>query len=110
MTFEQDQVWRSLTDDPGNYYCHASEFEREQFKRWLNGLLRGQEVVVDFVKANGEFRSMKCTLSESHGAKYSNNESKKKPNTDVCVVWDINQDAWRSFRWDRIKRIQFDIG
>jgi len=26
------------------------------------------------------------------------------------VVWDLNREAWRSFRWDRMKRIQFDIG
>jgi hypothetical protein len=55
---------------------------------------------------------MKCTLREDLGAKYSVTESKnsKKPNSDVCVVWDTNQQAWRSFRWDRVKRIQFDLG
>lgn len=110
MDFEPSQVWRTLSDDPGNYYCQASNFEREQFKHWLTGILREQEVTVDFVKADGNFRSMKCTLSESCGAKYSGNESKKKSNPDVCVVWDINRDAWRSFRWDRLKRIQFDLG
>lgn len=110
MTFEQDQIWRTLTDEPGNYYCQASNFEREQFKQWLVDLLKQQEATVDFVKADGDFRSMKCTLSEGLGAKYSGNESKKKPNPEVCVVWDTKQSAWRSFRWDRIKRIQFDIG
>jgi hypothetical protein len=114
MEFEKDQIWRNLTDEPGNYYCQASEFEREQFKEWVRGLLREREVTVDFVKADGEFRSMKCTLNESHGAKYVVNENqhtpKKKPNPDVCVVWDMNQSAWRSFRWDRIKRIQFELG
>jgi len=110
MTFEQDQIWRTLTDDPGNYYCQASNFEREQFKTWVTGLLREREVTVDFVKADGDFRSMKCTLNESLGAKYSGNESKRRPNPDVCVVWDTNQNAWRSFRWDRIKRVQFQLG
>lgn len=110
MDFERDQIWRTLTDDPGNYYCQATNFEREQFKTWLTGLLREQEVTVDFVKADGDFRSMKCTLNESLGAKYSTNESKKRPNPDVCVVWDTTQNAWRSFRWDRMKRIQFQLG
>ena len=110
MTFEKDQIWRTLTDDPGNYYCQASNFEREQFRQWVDGLLRDGEVVIDFVKADGEFRSMKCTLNEGLGAKYSGNESKKKSNPDVCVVWDLNRGAWRSFRWDRLKKVQFDIG
>ena len=110
MSFESDQIWRTLTDDPGNYYCHASNFEREQFKTWVTGLLREREVVVDFVKADGDFRSMKCTLNEGLGAKYSGNESKRKPNPDVCAVWDTNQNAWRSFRWDRLKKVQFELG
>jgi hypothetical protein len=60
---------------------------------------------------------MICTLSGEKGAKYAVNEnkedataSKKKPNDDVCVVWDCTQNAWRSFRWDRLKRIEFAIG
>jgi len=110
MSFEQDQIWRTLTDDPGNYYCQASNFERDQFKKWVTGLLQEREVTVDFVKADGDFRSMKCTLNESLGAKYSTNESKRQPNPDVCVVWDTNQNAWRSFRWDRMKRVQFQLG
>jgi hypothetical protein len=114
MDFEQGQVWRSLTDDPGNYYCNASEFEREKFREWVRGILKEREVIVDFVKADGDFRSMKCTLSESHGAKYVVNENqdqpRRKPNPEVCAVWDINQNAWRSFRWDRLRRIEFTIG
>jgi hypothetical protein len=114
MSFERDQVWRSISGDPGNYYCRASESERQIFKDWIQNLLHERAVTVDFVKANGDFRSMKCTLKESLGAKYTVNENRekptKKPNPDVCVVWDVNQAAWRSFRWDRLKRIQFDLG
>jgi hypothetical protein len=114
MNFDQSQMWRNLTDDPGNYYCQASEFERENFKTWLRGLLQEREVTVDFVKADGAFRSMKCTLAESLGAKYTVNENldrpSKKSNPDVCVVWDTTQQAWRSFRWDRIKKIEFHLG
>jgi hypothetical protein len=114
MDFEQSQMWRELTDDPGNYYCQVSNSERELFKKWMRGLLQEREVVVDFVKADGEFRSMKCTLSEDLGAKYvvieNQDRPKKKPNPEVCVVWDCNQNAWRSFRWDRIKKVSFNLG
>ena len=107
---DKHATFRALAGDPGNYYCQASESERQTFRDWMITLLREQEVVVDFVKADGDFRSMKCTLNEGLGAKYSGNESKKRPNPEVCVVWDINQSAWRSFRWDRMKRVQFAIG
>jgi hypothetical protein len=114
MSFEQDQVWRSISGDPGNYYCNASESERQMFKDWIQNLLHERAVIVDFVKADGDFRSMKCTLNELLGAKYTVNENKdkstKKSNPDVCVVWDVNQGARRSFRWDRLKKVQFDLG
>ena len=107
---DKHATWRALAGDPGNYYCQASDGERQQFRDWLIALLREREVLVDFVKADGDFRSMKCTLNEGLGAKYSGNGSTKQANPEVCVVWDTNQAAWRSFRWDRMKRVQFDIG
>ena len=112
MNFEHSQTWRELTDDPGNYYCSATDAERAIMRDWVKRLLQEREVTVDFEKANGEFRSMKCTLNQDLGAKYTvkENTTPKKPNLDVCVVWDVNQAAWRSFRWDRMKRIQFDLG
>jgi len=66
---------------------------------------------VEFIKVNGTPRRMDCTLAESRGAKYSVNEStRKKTHPDTCVVWDVNQSAWRSFRWDRLTRIHFTLG
>lgn len=48
------------------------------------------------------------------GAKYNMNEStdkpKKKANPDICVVYDLEKDAWRSFRWDRLTNVQFNLG
>ena len=112
MHADQLRVWSAISDQPANYYVNASESEREIMREWVRGLLLEREVTVDFEKANGEFRSMKCTLRADLGAKYAVDENKapKKPNPDVCVVWDTSQQAWRSFRWDRMKRIQFDLG
>jgi hypothetical protein len=97
---------------PENYYINATEAERQTLQESVHTLLQTTVITVDFEKANGEFRSMKCTLREDLGAKYTvkENAAPKKPNPDVCVVWDVNQAAWRSFRWDRMKRIQFDLG
>ena len=112
MNTDQLAVCSAISDKPAQYYVSASEDERQQFRDWVRDVLQERECTVDFDKANGEFRSMKCTLNEDLGAKYSVTESKnpRKPNPDVCVVWDTAQQAWRSFRWDRVKRIQFELG
>jgi hypothetical protein len=112
MNTDQLAVWSAISDQPAQYYVTASEEERAVFRDWVRSMLQERECTVDFDKANGEFRSMKCTLNQDIGAKYTVKESTtpKKPNPDVCVVWDTAQQAWRSFRWDRVKRIQFDLG
>ena len=98
--------------DKGEYnYIDMDAEEQEVLKTYVRELLHEREIEVDFVKADGSPRRMKCTLNESLGAKYSTNENtSKKPHPDTCVVWDINQSAWRSFRWDRLKRITFNLG
>jgi hypothetical protein len=120
LTFEQQSVWNRLTDQPGNYYEHSAEPEREEFRRFMKGILQDGPALIEFVKADGTVRTMNCTLSEEHGAKYTMKENKEIPveqahlppkvNNDVCKIWDIEQGAGRSFRWDRLKRIEFKIG
>lgn len=118
MNFEQEQVWRRLstTGEYDTYYTEATDAERLSFQKWVRGLLLDGEVTVEFEKINGETRVMTCTLSEQHGAKYANktiqesDAKTRKKNDDACAVWDTTAGAWRSFRWDRVKRIDFQIG
>lgn len=79
------------------------EFNKDQL---IKDLHQGT-VVVTFTKATGEERIMTCTLNESllppvNGA---GGATKRKPNPDVCVVWDTNANGWRSFRYDRVKSV-----
>jgi len=122
MEFEKEQVWRRLSGNGEyeNYYCLADEAERESLRTWVKDLLHSQAVMVEFVKADGSIRVMKCTLSDLYGAKYTQTPivenaaaeavATKKVNTDTCPVWDIDAGAWRSFRWDRLKRIDYKLG
>ena len=110
MNSDQQRTWNHLSGEPGNYYVTANDSERELFRDWVKGLLRDQEATVEFVKSTGETRIMTCTLSESIVPKAVNKTTERKPNPDVCVVWDVRQGAWRSFRWDRMKRIEFTLG
>jgi hypothetical protein len=68
-------------------------------------------VLVEFTKADGTERKMLCTLAENLIPAIT--PVKEKPEiisegaTDViptaCKVWDIEKQAWRSFRWDSVK-------
>jgi hypothetical protein len=112
MNFDQAQTWRALSDDAGNYYCQASEDERDAFRNWVKGVLRERSVTVNFHNARDEFRSMSCTLNPDLGMPVvvKENTSPRKSKDDVCVVWDLQKQSWRSFRWDRIKSVHFDLG
>jgi hypothetical protein len=122
MTFDEELVWKRLSSNPGEYYSGAAEPERESFRQLVKRALQNNTVLVEFVKADGTVRAMNCTLSEDLGAKYTVNESADNPtavagpaparkvNSDVCNIWDVDQAAWRSFRWDRVKKIEFEIG
>ena len=121
MNFEQQSMWNRLQGKPGNYYTESAEPEREEFRQFMKGILWDGPVLIEFTKSDGSTRVMNCTLNSAHGAVYPDAdvprvtreivESKsKKINNDVCPVWDIDQKGWRSFRWDRLKRIEFHIG
>lgn len=109
--FNQENVWRILSDEPGTWYQEANVQERETLKEWTQGLLKERAVEIEFVKSDGTIRSMNCTLNEGLGAVYVNTtqDSTRQRNPEVCTVWDCDQEAWRSFRWDRLKKIGFNI-
>lgn len=70
----------------------------------LKKMLKAGKVCVIFTKVNGSERTMNCTLSESIVPQVPNTETKhKKQNEEVCPVWDVDLNAWRSFRFDSVK-------
>lgn len=110
MSFDKEEVWRLLQQEPGTWYQEAPEDERELFRKWTRELLKERAVEVEFVKADGSVRTMTCTLNEGLGAVYINKTTElKERKQDACPVWDCDQESWRSFRWDRLKKIGFVI-
>jgi len=90
------------------------EFNTQEAKDWLKGLLHDGDVVVTFNKLNGDERVMTCTLKEGvipPATKEDPASQKKvrKVNEEVCVVYDVNAKGWRSFRWDKVKKIEFGL-
>lgn len=110
MSSDQARIWRTLSESTQPYYLAADEAEREVMRNWVRGVLSDGTVTVTFTKVNGETRVMRCTLSESLMPPTLNTSDQRKVNTDVCAVWDLDAQAWRSFRWDTVKRIEFTLG
>ena len=72
------------------------------------GLLHEDKVTITFQKADGTLRNMLCTLKEDMLPQQIDLEEtiqKKVSNPDACAVWDIENQGWRSFRWDRLKSV-----
>lgn len=71
----------------------------------LQQFLATEIVSVKFIKANGEERIMKCTLNPSliKDTYEKKTERVKKENEEVVGVWDVEKQAWRSFRIDSVK-------
>ena len=86
------------------------EFKTKKEKDWLLTLLREQEITVTFLKKDGSERKMICTLSEN---KIPNDKApkgvEKTKNEEVVPVFDIENQGWRSFRWDSITGVAFDL-
>lgn len=79
----------------------------------LNALKQG-DVIIEFTKVNGDYRKMTCTLNESVVPKAEKEDplSQKKVraiNPEVCVVYDVNANGWRSFRWDNVVNAEIDL-
>lgn len=76
----------------------------------LLDLLTHEIVEVTFDKLNGEERIMTCTLRESYLPPANKDEKLSQTRIrnleeQVIVVWDIRVNGWRSFRYDKLKKV-----
>lgn len=88
------------------------ELNHPNFKKWFSGLLKEIEVDLQFTKANGEKRQMRCTLKESliPEDKQPKHDSKRKVSEDTIAVFDLDKQDWRSFRYDAIIEFSGELG
>lgn len=83
----------------------------EEEKNLLSERLKTETVTVRFKKVSGEERTMVCTLQESviPPATTEDPLSQKKVRAvspEVCSVWDIEANGWRSFRWENVISVE----
>lgn len=99
-----------------------SEKDFNLFKKWLKSHLEFGPVTVVFTKKDGSERVMECTtnpdLVPQEPVHVTNTDNPidfpavkkvKKLNEDIMSVYDIEVKGWRSFRWDSIKQVRFQL-
>lgn len=78
---------------------------------WLLELLRQGEIEVTFTKTDGTQRVMACTLKEGVVVPHEKKtERVKEVNEDIIPVWDIEKQAWRSFKLSTVQAVNVNIG
>ena len=123
MSWEQQEVFRLLKAQPGTMYQESDETGRHMFRDWMRGLLNVAEITVTFVKADGTVRDMRCTLDRDKippqppraekpakeepvdGIVKESREVTKPEESHTQKVFDLDAGAWRSFRYDRLKKV-----
>lgn len=79
----------------------------------IDRLLKEGIINVVFKKTDGTERTMKCTQMESFITPYqrktaveNNNTVRERERSDqTASVWDIDKNAWRSFRYDSVIKV-----
>jgi len=64
--------------------------------------LKTSFVHVNFTKLDGTQREMKCTLKQSHLPASIGGVVSGPNRSGAISVWDLDRQAWRSFRLDRV--------
>jgi len=123
LSWEQQEVFRLLKAQPGTAYQESDETGRHIFRDWVRGLLEVSEITVTFVKADGTLRDMRCTLDRDRippqppraekpakeapvdGIVRESKEVTKPEESHTQKVFDLDASAWRSFRYDRLKKV-----
>lgn len=85
-----------------------AEENYETLREWLLSILRVQEVNLTFEKKDGTMRTMRCSLSPGLVPAYES-KGTKAVNENVIPVYDLENNGWRSFRVDSLRRIEFGL-
>jgi hypothetical protein len=127
LDWEKAEVFRLLKNAPGTQYQEADEAGQAEIRAWVRGLLITSEITVDFVKADGTERSMRCTLDSNRIPQTAvptaivkssvtnpdglteSKKPRKQPDPHSVRVFDTEKNEWRSFRFDRLQKITAEL-
>ena len=89
--------------------------QQQEEASWRNDLLKTELfrniMNVDFIKKDGTQRKMRCTLRPDLLPPQTDLEEavSKTPSATSLAVWDLENEGWRSFRWDSLKAVKLSV-
>ena len=117
--WEKQEVVRLLKGAPGTQYQQADDANKAIMRDWIRSLLQKGAVTVTFTKADGTDRDMRCTLNPEQLPLVSitgpvdgivkESKQRKQPDEHSLRVFDLEKGEWRSFRFDRLKKVTAEL-
>jgi hypothetical protein len=93
------------------WYGNAKPEARLEFRNWLKQTLVAERMNITFKKADGSIRHMHCTLhADLLPEATAETTSNRKENIDTLSVWDIDKQAWRSFKLENVTDFSYNLG
>lgn len=121
IDWSKAETVRLLKGAPGTQYQEADDTGKTIIRDWVRSLLQKQPVTVSFVKADGTVRDMNCTLNwdmipeAKHPGQRSvdgivrESKQRREPDEHSLRVFDLEKQEWRSFRFDRLRKITAEL-
>ena len=113
--WEKQEIVRLLKGSPGTQYQEADDVNKAIIRDWVKSLLQQGEITVTFTKADGTDREMLCTLHPDKlpapptvgpvDGIVKESKQRKQPDEHSIRVFDVEKQEWRSFRFDRLKKV-----
>ena len=115
--WEKQEVVRLLKGAPGTQYQEADDANKAIIRDWIKSLLQKGAITVTFTKADGTDREMLCTLDLTKlppvaapvDGIVKEAKERKKPDEHSLRVFDLEKNEWRSFRFDRLKKVTAEL-
>ena len=117
--WEQQEIVRLLKGAPGTQYQQADDANKAIMRDWIRSLLQKGAVTVTFTKADGTDREMRCTLNPEQlplvpvtgpvDGIVKESKQRKQPDEHSLRVFDLEKEEWRSFRFDRLKKVTAEL-
>ena len=121
MDWSKQETIRLLKGAPGTQYQEADDTGKTVIRDWVRSLLQKGPITVTFTKADGTVRDMLCTLDwesipqDKHPGQppvdgiVKESKQRKEPDVHSLRVFDIDKQEWRSFRFDRLRKITAEL-
>lgn len=121
MDWSKQETIRLLKGAPGTQYQEADDTGKTVIRDWIKSLLQKGPITVTFIKADGTQRDMKCTLDwqlipadkqpgqSTVDGIVKESKQRKEPDVHTLRVFDVEKLEWRSFRFDRLRKITAEL-